>query len=755
MFLFALVAAASAVASQGVLTSWASGSGLGGATVTTNAPVLRWNSVIVPNNPGLGDTAIVALRVNVTESDAANTPQWSTGEVRTNVLQTWMGLVVYEGPSLVAGAGYTWTAEERIVAFSNGTSPASQAFTVAGRGSFTTAKDLTSAREEAAAVMSAPNMSALWNGSWHSVNDRIQPSGFLPTSVSGGYGGITQMFVRDASGQIIGLVQCGAAQAKVAGRALRFMLTQLQDYYAPDSYLSYAPHVMQGNKALDKIVSFEKTDQTDGTFYLIAAYGRYCEATGDAAMRADFYGLLKKYALHYLAPGARSLGEGGTPGNPQKGGGVLYWNETLSLLWNPNLEHSRLGSYWSCYDQLTNSFAAEAMRVLAVAATRLGKPEDATLWGGWRAKILRGIGTALTHADPLNTPEGRSIYGELRGHENGFSEDEGEVGYSPLLFGMSYENYVPVVLGLSAIGGNGTTSAPYPPATPAQLQALGLDEAKLDRTWDTYRRLASFQWVTTDVENSAWVSLTHVNSTGLTDPPAPYGTPPPPPTPCDAKDWKVGKEALAIGTGPDIKKLTSVASAAQCCAACTNYVRPNEGRAPGCGVWFFNGETGTCYLKSHAGPDTITKPSPLFAAGYGSYAADSWCTFTGSYTSAPMVGCPAIRGKSCACPSTAVIGKGIGWELGWAAHKRAYTRLISLHRWLGQASHVEQTTLFGESYVYTCILDGERDGFKTPISAKNPRGMGCWGDPGNGVQIGWFLWGEALARRVVGLPVVV
>ena len=277
-----LAATGAATASPGVLTSWASGSGSGtAATVTTNAPVLRWDSGIVPGGPGLGQTAIVALRVNVT-SDTAK--PWSTGEVRSIVLPSWMGLAVYEGPGLEAGADFAWTAEERVVAFSNGTTPTSPAFAVAGRGSFTTADGLKTAREEAAAVMSAPNMSALWNGSWHSVNDRIMPSGFLPTSVSGAYGGITQMYVRDASGQIIGLVQCGTAQTKVAGKALRFMLAQLQENYAPDSYLSYAPHVMQGNKALDKIVSFDKIDQTDDTFYLIAAYGRYCEATGDAAM---------------------------------------------------------------------------------------------------------------------------------------------------------------------------------------------------------------------------------------------------------------------------------------------------------------------------------------------------------------------------------------------------------------------------------------------------------------------------------------
>ena len=559
--------------------------------VTTNAPVLRWATAITPGAPGFGTTAIVALRVNVSSTGGAAL-EWSTGEVRTVVLPSWTGLAVYEGPGLAAGQTYQWSAEERVVAFSNGTTPTSDEFAVAARDTFTASNSLPSARDEAAAVMSSHNVSALWNGSWHSVNDRIEPSGFLPTSVSGGYGGITQMFVRDASGQIIGLVECGPEHAQVAGRALRFMLSQLQANYQPGSFLSYAPHVMQANKALTEIVSFDKIDQTDDTFYLIAAYGHYCEVTGDAKLRADFYELLKNYTLHYLAPGARSLGKGGTVSHPASGGGVLYWNESLSLLWNANLEHSRLGSYWSCYDQLTNSFAVEGLRALTVAAKALGKTADAALWSAWRKKILHGIDTALTYSDPLQTRG--AIYGELRGHENSFSEDKGEVGYSPLLWGMSYENYVPVVMGLSVIGGNASSKtgpasktaalpvSPLPTKSDA-LQALGLDEGRLDRTWETYRRLASFQWVTTDPENSAFVSMTHVNSSGFTDPPAPYGPPAPPPTPCDAAHWKTGAEALTIGTGPDIDKLNASAPG-QCCAACANYVRPNKGRAPGCGV---------------------------------------------------------------------------------------------------------------------------------------------------------------------------
>ena len=27
----------------------------------------------------------------------------------------------------------------------------------------------------------------------------------------------------------------------------------------------------------------------------------------------------------------------------------------------------------------------------------------------------------------------------------------------------------------------------------------------------------------------------------------------------------------------------------------------------------------------------------------------------------------------------------------------------------------------------------------------------CWGDAGNGVQIGWWVWGQAFLRRKLGL----
>ena len=53
----------------------------------------------------------------------------------------------------------------------------------------------------------------------------------------------------------------------------------------------------------------------------------------------------------------------------------------------------------------------------------------------------------------------------------------------------------------------------------------------------------------------------------------------------------------------------------------------------------------------------------------------------------------------CPCPARVIIGKGLGWETGWAAHRERWTRLIAIHRWLGAAHHVEKEPLYGEDMV--------------------------------------------------------
>jgi len=298
-----------------------------------------------------------------------------------------------------------------------------------------------------------------------------------------------------------------------------------------------------------------------------------------------------------------------------------------------------------------------------------------------------------------------------------------------------YENVVPIVLALSSISGNGTLPLPDP-------SVRGLDLDRMDNTFDAYRRLGYFLWQTDDPAYSAMVANTHINISGLLNPP--FVTQPPDVARCDnASSWRKGADALEIGAGPDIcmpdepnTPCANISTPGDCCALCSQ-MNARGGTDATCHSWFFNGDAGArchghgcCFVKSSSHPDHVTAPNPSFYAGLSS--SGSWCPVNGGSSCA----------AGCGCAQQDVIGKYLGWEIGYAAYRQRWTRLIALHRWLGAAAHVENTTLFAESYDYECL---RTHAWKT--------GGRCWGDPGNGVQIGWFLWGEAIARRLAGLPV--
>jgi hypothetical protein len=92
---------------------------------------------------------------------------------------------------------------------------------------------------------------------------------------------------------------------------------------------------------------------------------------------------------------------------------VPYFNATLGLLFNPNLEHSRLGHYWSTFDVLTNAFAAEALRTMAGLAARLGRPQAAR-WAALQAEVVAGTARSLGYAG-ANDTRGAPVYAELIG----------------------------------------------------------------------------------------------------------------------------------------------------------------------------------------------------------------------------------------------------------------------------------------------------------------------------------------------------
>ena len=73
------------------------------------------------------------------------------------------------------------------------------------------------------------------------------------------------------------------------------------------------------------------------------------------------------------------------------------------------------------------------------------------------------------------------------------------------------------------------------------------------------------------------------------------------------------------------------------------------------------------------------------------------------------------------------------------------TRLIAIHRWLSAAHHVEKEALSGEDMDCDCLKTLERGETVAPSHGR------CWGDAGNGVHSGWWVWGQALMRRELGL----
>jgi hypothetical protein len=93
----------------------------------------------------------------------------------------------------------------------------------------------------------------------------------------------------------------------------------------------------------------------------------------------------------------------------------------------------------------------------------------------------------------------------------------------------------------------------------------------------------------------------------------------------------------------------------------------------------------------------------------------------------------------------AVIGKGLGWELGFAAASEDWQRITALYRWLGavagdvpvhcKGAPCTPTTagMLGESYFYTRFLADEW----------------YFADLGNAEQASWWLWGTDLAEKAL------
>eukprot|EP00047_Mylnosiga_fluctuans_P011269 m.20350 g.20350 ORF g.20350 m.20350 type:complete len:544 (-) comp3523_c0_seq2:106-1737(-) len=448
---------------------------IGAVRAATLLPVFQWSTQV-------DLSGVWAYRICLSESSPATceAPTWDSGWVWQEN-EPFTGTAHYAGNNLQPGASYSWAVWEMQLRSASG--ELVNKSWAAGAGQFTVAASPTSLLDEARAAVNLTNVTSIYLGTAKSITGRIAPSGWMPTSVaSQTYGG---MFVRDSTAGVFALLEL--EENALAGRVLRFMLSAMQA-----ANLTSVPHVLLGGP--DNVTGFDMVDQPDGAYSLIISWAEYITRTGDTAMLADFYPLVSRFLDRYCADGA-------TYANTT----IPYFNATLQLLWNPNLEHSRAGHYWSCYDVLTNQFAVEALRRMAAFATARGDVTTAARWQALRRRVLAGIAQALSYSS-ANETLGQTVYAELRGH---WHEWGGAiiVDPAPLLWGISWVNIGPV----AAVG-----PAIMRPDAPESLESVGLSATIMDATFDAYRRLASFFWEADAYSTQA--PQTHINASTLTDP---------------------------------------------------------------------------------------------------------------------------------------------------------------------------------------------------------------------------------------------
>jgi hypothetical protein len=171
------------------------------------------------------------------------------------------------------------------------------------------------------------------------------------------------------------------------------------------------------------------------------------------------------------------------------------------------------GHYWSTFDVLTNTFAAEALRQMAAIALWQNDQIQADAWQSLRLQVLAGVASSLGYSS-ANETRGAPIYAELIGGahywwpgDNNSYPPGNSTGPLDYIYGMSFVNTAVAAAFSSVLG------APHVPPAVA-----GLETARLQNTLDTTRRLGSFLWLTDDPAGSALMSTTHINASTHSDP---------------------------------------------------------------------------------------------------------------------------------------------------------------------------------------------------------------------------------------------
>ena len=218
----------------------------------------------------------------------------------------------------------------------------------------------------------------LYKNTYASLRDRIKENGYAPTSVTGAYPG---MFARDASEEALALMINGDFELT------RKMLGYIFAYHKKYDF-DFVIHVMRDN--YDQMIS--DRHQADATFFLIHSWCLYVKdapASGEKdAFIIETAPQIKRYIDHWM--------------NEE------FFNKELGLLRNPCFEHARDGSYFNCYDILTNVLMSQSLHEVSEVYGEIDG-----VYAKYCGKIADEIAAGV-HKNLTAEIDGKRIYTELQ-----------------------------------------------------------------------------------------------------------------------------------------------------------------------------------------------------------------------------------------------------------------------------------------------------------------------------------------------------
>jgi hypothetical protein len=231
-------------------------------------------------------------------------------------------------------------------------------------------------------LLESPYFEGLYARTYWSLIQRTDPSGFVPESLTGAYGG---MFPRTVGA--LSLLYLETGRLDEAQKSIACVLRAMEQ-----NNLELVPHVI--GKTGDRYTIRDDEFQIDGQAHVILGWARLAQRRGRTPFEDQTWNQVS--ALMTRTSSRAFLDYGGFPSQ-------------LGLVRNSALEHSREGRFWDTYDLLTQSFVGAALKEMAAVARRRGDTGQADLWEAKLAILSKGVAKNLT-----TVRDGKLTYLEMR-----------------------------------------------------------------------------------------------------------------------------------------------------------------------------------------------------------------------------------------------------------------------------------------------------------------------------------------------------